>query len=117
MKKTFFTLILILTVCLTHAQSLYSTTSKGGNSDNGTICKLDLATNTITAVFSFGGANGATPYGSLIQVSDGKLYGMTYGGGSSGAGVIFSYNPSTATYVKLLDFDNTNGANPHGGLV
>ena len=43
--------------------------------------------------------------GSLIQASDGKLYGMTSHGGSNGYGVIFSFDPSTSTYTKLKDFD------------
>ena len=45
-----------------------------------------------------------------MQASDGKLYGMTSNGGSSGNGVIFSFDPSSSTYTKLKDFDNTNGA-------
>ena len=58
------------------------------------------------------------PYGSLMQASDGKLYGMTTNGGSSSDnGVIFSFDPSSSTYTKLKDFDNTNGANPYGSLM
>ncbi len=82
MKKILFTLIPIFTACLSHAQVLYSTTSEGGDYGWGTICKLDLSTNTLTAAFSFNIANGAQPYGSFIQASDGKLYGMTSSGGS-----------------------------------
>ena len=52
-----------------------------------------------------------------MQASDGKLYGMTTNGGSSGYGVIFSFDPSSSTYTKLKDFDNTNGANPYGSLM
>ena len=47
-----------------------------------------------------------------MQANDGKLYGMTASGGSSGFGVIFSFDPSSSTYTKLKDFDGTNGANP-----
>ena len=50
-----------------------------------------------------------------------SLYGMTLNGGSgrggTGLGVIFSFDPSTSTYTKLKDFDNTNGANPYGSLI
>jgi uncharacterized repeat protein (TIGR03803 family) len=42
---------------------------------------------------------------------------MTQLGGSSGVGVIFSYDPSTSTYAKLKDFDNTNGAYPNASLI
>jgi uncharacterized repeat protein (TIGR03803 family) len=51
----------------------------------------------------------------MIQASDGKLYGMTYGGGNSGSGVIFSFDPSSSIYTKLKDFDGANGANPYFG--
>ncbi len=99
MKKILFTLIPIFTACLSHAQSLYGTTSEGGDYGWGTICKLDLATNTLTAAFSFDIANGAQPYGSFMQASDGKLYGLTSAGGSNGFGVICSYDPATATHI------------------
>jgi uncharacterized repeat protein (TIGR03803 family) len=65
----------------------------------------------------FDGANGAIPQGSLMQASDGKLYGMTSYGGSSVAGDIFSFDPSTSTYTKLKDFDGINGRNPWGSLI
>ena len=52
-----------------------------------------------------------------MQATDGKLYGMTSRGGSLGYGVIFSFDPSSATYTKLHDFDSTNGANPTGSLM
>ncbi len=52
-----------------------------------------------------------------MQASNGKLYGMTQVGGSSGAGVIFSFDPSSSTYKKLKDFDNTNGGYPTGNLM
>ena len=54
--------------------------------------------------------NGGEPRGNLMQASDGKLYGMTTGGGSSNAGVIFSFDPSSSTYTKLIDYTGANGA-------
>ena len=69
----------------------------------------------IQSWMDFDNTNGANPYGSLMQASDGKLYGMTTNGGSSTLGVIFSFDPSSSTYTKLKDYDGANGANPFIG--
>jgi uncharacterized repeat protein (TIGR03803 family) len=66
---------------------------------------------------NFDNTNGAHPNGSLIQATNGKLYGMTSEGGSINAGVIFSFDPSSYTYTKLKNFDGTNGGNPYGSLM
>jgi uncharacterized repeat protein (TIGR03803 family) len=116
MKKMIFTLVLFSAACLSHAQVLYGTAAKGSGAGYGTICKLDAATNTLTAAFSFDNINGANPYGSLIHASDGKLYGMT-NQGASDYGVIFSYDPVTAIFTKLQDFDRPIGSFPSGSLV
>jgi uncharacterized repeat protein (TIGR03803 family) len=44
---------------------------------------------------------------------------MTNGGGIFGAGygVIFSFDPATSTYIKLMDFEGWNGAYPYGSLM
>ncbi len=116
MKKMIITLILISAAYLSHAQVLYGTAAQGSGAGYGTICKLDLTGNTLTAAFSFDNINGANPYGSLIHASDGKLYGMT-NQGASDYGVIFSYDPVTATFTKLQDFDRPIGSFPRGSLV
>ncbi|CAN5460127.1 hypothetical protein BH10BAC3_BH10BAC3_17490 [soil metagenome] len=109
---------------------LYGMTSSGGNDSSngsgffGVIISFDPSTSTYTRLKAFDNTNGANPYGSLVQASNGKLYGMTrYGGsgavfaGSLGNGVIFSFDPASSTYTKLKDFDGGNGANPYGSLV
>ena len=96
---------------------LYGMTSSGGSSSNGVIFSFDPATATYVKLMDFDNSTGRIPYGSLVQASDGKLYGMTNSGGSSSNGVIFSFDPATATYVKLMDFDGTNGRSPFGSLV
>ena len=96
---------------------LYGMTYQGGSSGDGVIFSFDPSSSTYTKLKDFDGTNGANPYGSLMQASDGKLYGMTTSGGSNGAGVIFSFDPSSSTYTKLKDFDDTNGANPYGSLM
>jgi len=103
---------------------LYGMTAIGGSSDLGVIFSFDPSSSTYSKLKDFNGTTGALPYGSLIQASDGKLYGMTQYGGSSyqpavnyGAGVIFSFDPSSSTYTKLKDFDGTNGGSPTGSLM
>ena len=64
-------------------------TYQGGANNFGTLFSFDPATNTQVKLIDFNTAQGTNPTGSLIQASNGKLYGMTYGGGSGNYGVIF----------------------------
>ena len=82
-------------------------TSDGGSSHFGVIFSFDPSTSTYTKLKDFDSTNGRNPGGSLIQASDGKLYGMTQFGGSKDSGIIFSFDPSSSTYAKLKDFDGT----------
>jgi uncharacterized repeat protein (TIGR03803 family) len=100
-----------------HAQNLYTTTFYGGDADAGTIIKFMPATNSSVVLKNFDYTNGANPYGDMIQASDGKLYGMTSVGGTKNVGIIYSFDPSSSIYTKLMDFDSINGANPHGNLM
>jgi uncharacterized repeat protein (TIGR03803 family) len=95
---------------------LYGMTSSGGTNWGGVLFEYDPATNTYTKKLDFGGTDkGSGPFGSLMQASNGKLYGMTAGGGTNSKGVLFEYDPATDTYTKKLDFDGTNGQNPYYG--
>ena len=97
---------------------LYSTTTYGGSNDAGIIFSIDPATGSYKSLWNFGGANGSYPEGNMVQATDGKLYGMTYSGGSNDAGIIFSFDPATATFTKLKDFDGSaDGGNPGGSLM
>jgi uncharacterized repeat protein (TIGR03803 family) len=121
MKKTLPDIICFLAYIFSiQAQTLYGTTYFGGSNGGGTINKFTAATNNLIVAKSFdsiASTNGANPSASLIQASDKKLYGMTVKGGSSGYGVIFSFDPFSFTYTKLKDFDYFNGANPLGSLI
>jgi len=98
---------------------LYGMTFQGGANASGVLFQYNPATNTYTKKLDFAGAtNGQYPAGSLIQASDGMLYGMTQNGGANNLGVLFQYNPATNTYTKKLDFaGTTNGSNPEGSLI
>jgi len=73
-------------------------------------------------LFDFdGNAHGQYPYGSLIQASNGYLYGMTQGGAANNLGLIFSFDPNNSANppVDLWDFTtlNNGGSYPQGSLM
>jgi uncharacterized repeat protein (TIGR03803 family) len=77
------------------------------------------AAQTITTLVNFDGTNGANPeYGSLVQATNGDLYGTTYYGGANNGGTVFKINPSgvlTTLYSFSFDFDDGNF--PYAGLI
>jgi uncharacterized repeat protein (TIGR03803 family) len=98
--------------------NLYGMTNAGGANDMGVLFQYNPATNTYTNLLDFAGAaNGSHPYGSLMQASDGNLYGMTYRGGANDMGVLFQYNPATSAYTGKLEYHVTNGKFPYGNLI
>ncbi len=93
----------------------YGTSFAGGAHGLGTIFSLDPQGN-LTVLFSFAGANGAYPRGTMVRDASGNFYGITYGGGVTNAGTVFKFTlPNTLTV--LHDFANDPGANPYGGLL
>lgn len=97
---------------------LYGMTSTGGSSNNGVIFSFDPSSLTYTKLRDFNNQDGNYPYGSLIQATNGKLYGMTSGGGSKDKGVIFSFDLSSLSYTKVKEFDSSSdGGNPGGSLL
>ncbi len=100
---------------------LYGVTSQGGVNDLGVLFEYDPTTNTYTKKLDFdGSATGSYPYGSLIEVGNGKLYGMTSRGGVNGygLGVLFEYDLSADSFSKKLDFDGSaTGSYPYGTLM
>jgi uncharacterized repeat protein (TIGR03803 family) len=97
---------------------LYGLTTGGGVNDKGVLFQYNPATSTYTKKFDFNGTNGRDPRWSLLQASNGKLYGMTASGGVNDMGVLFEYNPATSSYIKKLDFNGANGRKPlYGNLI
>jgi uncharacterized repeat protein (TIGR03803 family) len=100
--------------------NLYGLARYGGTSDQGTLFEYNIATATLTSKFSFGSisSKGQQPTGDLIQANDGKLYGMTTVGGSSGMGTIFSFELPGLTHSVLHNFNGTaTGSFPYGSLL
>jgi uncharacterized repeat protein (TIGR03803 family) len=83
---------------------LYGLAGSGGANGQGTLFEFNLSTNTFMKKIDFNGTNGNTPYPGLVKAANGKLYGMTNGGGASNVGVVFEYDVTTNTLTKKLDF-------------
>jgi uncharacterized repeat protein (TIGR03803 family) len=100
---------------------LYGTAEYGGTYSDGVIFEYDIATSTFTKKVEFNDAekqNGSQPIGSLMQATDGMMYGMSYIGGSANVGVLYKYNPTTATLSKEFDFHGAiNGNAPVSALT
>jgi uncharacterized repeat protein (TIGR03803 family) len=84
--------------------NFYGTTLYGGTclQSCGTVFKV-TPSGTLTTLHYFNDTDGSEPYGGVIQVADGNLYGTTLSGGSgtgcgsAGCGVVFELelNPTT----------------------
>jgi uncharacterized repeat protein (TIGR03803 family) len=105
------------------AGNLYGTTSGGGKFGEGTVFKLSPAKGGAwkpTTLFSFNGADGAGPRGSVVFDAAGNLYGTTVSGGGRGFGTVFKLSPEGDggwKHTTLVTFDIANGSQPTAGLI
>jgi uncharacterized repeat protein (TIGR03803 family) len=100
--------------------TLYGMTQYGGDSNVGTIFSMESNGTGFTLLHEFaGGVNdGRNPTGSLIQ--DGStLYGMTYEGGDSNGGTIFSIATNGTGFTLLHEFAGgaSDGMLPQSDLI
>ena len=99
----------------------YGMTVYGGVYNKGVLYEYDPATFTYTKKYDFNGVVGEHPYGSLMQASNGKLYGLTYGENSvysNNLGTLFEYDIQSDSIHKLKSFlGYLYGGRPYGELV
>ena len=104
--------------------NLYATTFLGGGGSGctidgcGTVFKI-TKDGTFTNLHSFDGTDGGNPQASLIQATDGNLYGTTTGN-SVGTGTIVGsiFNITLGgTLTNLHTFGGADGENPVAGLL
>jgi uncharacterized repeat protein (TIGR03803 family) len=96
---------------------LYGITCNGGLNSMGTLFKFNPSNSNFTKILDFDNAKGGSASGSLIQASDGMIYGLTSAGGTSNFGVIFQYNPNNDAYNVKHYFNNSEGRQPMGSLT
>ncbi len=100
---------------------LYGTTEYGGAADAGTVFRLNRDGIGYTNLWSFGVSNGdgQNPSASLIEGSNGVLYGTTYYGGSAQAGTVFKLKKDGSGYAVLWSFERGGGDGlyPQSALV
>jgi uncharacterized repeat protein (TIGR03803 family) len=82
--------------------NFYGATVSGGASSKGQGTLFQITpSGSLTTLYRFcpqsGCADGAYPEGSLVQGSDGNLYGTTYQGGANNQGAVFKLSAPTAT--------------------
>jgi uncharacterized repeat protein (TIGR03803 family) len=100
---------------------LYGTTANGGTNDDGTVFRI-TTNGVLTPLYSFtGNHDGTFPEATLVQASDGYLYGTAYQGGISnnvsGYGAVFRITTNGAL-TALYSFTNGHdGAYPAAGLM
>ena len=82
---------------------LYGTTSQGGSQGYGTIFAMaaDGAGFTVLRSLAFA-TDGGNPQAGLVQGSDGRLYGTTYGGGVGFSGTIFAIRTDGTGFTVRL---------------
>jgi uncharacterized repeat protein (TIGR03803 family) len=101
--------------------TLYGTSAGGGSSLGGTIFQMAPDGSEFAPLYSFGGGptDGQNPHASLIEGSDGALYGTTYGGGSAGRGTVFKIAPDGTGFTLLHSFTGgpTDGEFPRSSLI
>jgi uncharacterized repeat protein (TIGR03803 family) len=112
--------------------NLYGITAYGGNGYDGTEDYSGFGTifritpsGSFTSLVQFDGTNDANDgnIATIVQGTDGNLYGTSFGGGASGQGAIFKLTLPTCPCTNrlmlttVIDFERTNGVEPLGQLV
>jgi uncharacterized repeat protein (TIGR03803 family) len=91
-----------------------------GSCEGGTIFKIDTAGTGYQILHNFNcSSNDATWSPGNLTRSGSILYGMTFGGGTSGRGTIFKINTDGTGFQQLHNFtgSSSDGADSHGSLI
>jgi uncharacterized repeat protein (TIGR03803 family) len=98
--------------------AFYGTTSGGGTAGGyGTVFKVSADGSVFSVIHSFDSTDGSTPQASLVQGSDGTLYGTTSSGGGGGVGTVFKISTDGSGFGVMRTFGGTSGSTPQASLV
>jgi uncharacterized repeat protein (TIGR03803 family) len=99
--------------------ALYGTTELGGSSNNGTIFRINKDGTGTTVLKSLGLVEGGAeqPNCTLVQASDGLLYGTSAFGGSANNGAIFRIGTNGADFAVVQSFPFGGAREPRAGLI
>jgi len=97
---------------------LYGMASGGGTNNLGVLFQFNPQSLAFNKTIDFlGNSNGSSPLGSLVETTNGFLYGMTNNGGAHNMGTLFEYNIASSALIKRIDFDSIIGSYPFGSLL
>ena len=80
---------------------------------HGSVMRI-TETGTVTTLHEFLGRDGFYPMGTLLQASDGKIYGITNGGGDDNSGIVYRADPS-GLFEIIKEFSDADGGNQGWG--
>lgn len=86
------------------------------SSGEGIIYEFDPSTGKLSSKLKLTTFGLIFPNGTLTLIN-GKMYGLTNGGGGVNKGALFEYNPITNTIIVRVNFTGLNGARPYGSLT
>jgi uncharacterized repeat protein (TIGR03803 family) len=87
---------------------MYGTSRLGGTDSLGTIFSFDYTTDSVKLLHSCkGGSDLSSPSNSLIQATNGKLYGLSQSGGMYNQGTLYSYDISARVISVLYSFGSS----------
>lgn len=98
---------------------LYGTTVQGGAADKGVVYRMEKDGSGFELLHQFGESenDGANPSGSLLEASDGWLYGTCSAGGKTNAGTLFCLQPAGNEYRTVRDLDPAEASTPQSGMI
>lgn len=96
---------------------LYGTTFQGGRYAAGTVFKIGTDGRGFLTVHDLGDRDGFLPYATVVETTDGVLYGTTRVGGAFGDGIVFKLQKDGSGFATLHDFNGGDGAEPQASLL
>ncbi|HFA48106.1 MAG TPA: hypothetical protein ENJ95_03715 [Bacteroidetes bacterium] len=96
---------------------LYGTACHNGPGQAGVVFRLkkDGSDFTLLRSFTFSQQDGNRPLGTLLEASDGKIYGTASSGGNDFNGIVFSMEKDGSNFQLLRGFAANDGKSPGQG--